>query len=134
MAPEPPHGATIVVYRHVRDAVEFLILHRAHSGREEGHWAWTPPSGARYPDETIVDCAHRELGEETGLELDLIPIDSRESGWRWFAARLEGETEIRLSDEHDRHEWVTYEEAIQACRPRMVSAAIMEAARALDPV
>ncbi len=62
ISPEPPFGASVVVYRRGAAGVEFLILHRAHSGPEfDGDWAWTPPSGARLPHEPILACAEREL-------------------------------------------------------------------------
>jgi hypothetical protein len=45
IAPHPPFGATIVVWRELSDTREFLLLHRAHIGPDyEGEWAWTPPS------------------------------------------------------------------------------------------
>ena len=72
VASEAPFGAAIVVYRRGPEGLEFLILHRAYDDADfEGDWAWTPPSGARYPAESIKACAARELVEETGLALKL---------------------------------------------------------------
>lgn len=129
---DPPHGATIVIYRLAGESAEYLILHRSHTGQDDtGAWVWTPPSGARYPGEQIEDCARRELKEETGLVLDLICIDRNNEDWLVFAARLETDVQIRLSNEHDRYRWVLYEEALEACRPDQVAEAFVRTAQAL---
>lgn len=128
IAASPPFGATVVVYRTAQQAPEVLLLHRAHEGPDfEGDWAWTPPSGARYPGEGILDCAERELREETGLELHLIPIKGDQQEWLVFAAEMSGNTSITLSEEHDRYEWVTADKAVEMCKPDMVSRAIRAA-------
>lgn len=129
---EPPFGATIVVYRPRGEAHEFLLLHRAHSDHEEeGDWAWTPPSGARYPGEDIIECAVRELKEETGLELELIAIEQGATDWHIYAASLLGDLSIQLSAEHDKYRWVQFEEALRMCRPEQVSSNIRVVADAL---
>lgn len=72
VAAEPPFGASIIVCRKAGEGHEFLVLHRGQQGPDfSGDWAWTPPSGARYPGESIYDCARRELREETGLSLPM---------------------------------------------------------------
>lgn len=64
VAPEPPHGACVVVRR---AAGEYLVLHRAHLGRDfAGDWAWTPPAGSRQPGEPVLAAALR--GGERGGE------------------------------------------------------------------
>lgn len=76
IAPDPPFGASIIVYRRTADQVEFLILHRAHHGiAYEGDWAWPPPAGARWPGEPPNEAAQRELKEETGLETPIQPTN-----------------------------------------------------------
>ena len=76
ITPDPPFGASIIVYRRTGDQVEFLILHRAHHGiAYEGDWAWTPPAGARWPGEPPDEGAQRELKEETGLETPIQPTN-----------------------------------------------------------
>ena len=65
---EPPHGATVLVLSRGPTEWRYLVLHRAHRGLDlDGDWAWTPPAGARFPNENIAVCAARELREESGV-------------------------------------------------------------------
>ncbi|HEY76962.1 MAG TPA: NUDIX domain-containing protein [Thermoflexia bacterium] len=133
VSPEPPYGATVVVYRRGVGGVEFLVLHRAHEGvGYEGEWAWTPPSGARYPGEPIEECAARELREETGLTLPLERTGYGDERWYVYMAEAEPGDEVRLGEEHDRCEWVGAEEAIRRCLPEQVSAPLRSVARDLE--
>jgi hypothetical protein len=70
IAPDPPFGAAIVVFRENDAAgglLQFLLLHRVPRGTDDdGAWAWGPPAGARHPGEPLLACATRELREETG--------------------------------------------------------------------
>src|SRR5687767_10650184 len=108
-ATEPPFGAVIVVYRRIEapeaPRFEYLVLHRAGEDPTfEGEWAWTPPSGCRFPDERVKDCARRELEEETGLPLPTIPTAFGNDGWEVFLAQAPPTWQVRLSEEHDRFE------------------------------
>ena len=115
---DPPSGASVVVYRRAGQSVEYLLLHRAHSGPEfEGDWAWTPPSGARQPGEDIVECARRELSEETGLCLDIWRTNAGDRDWVVFAAAAPAEAKVTLDEEHDRYAWLTLEEALSRTAP-----------------
>ena len=119
---EPPHGATVVVYRRSGTDCEYLILHRAHRGIDyEGDWAWTPPSGARLPREAIDNCAKRELKEETGLDLIPQQIDFGDNNWTIYVAEADSDCEIILDAEHDRYEWLSLHEATARCQPEIVS-------------
>ena len=64
----PPHhvriAADICVYRQAGDEIQFLLIRRA-KPPFEGCWAL--PGGRLEADETIDQCASRELLEETGL-------------------------------------------------------------------
>lgn len=119
-----PHGASIIVYRQNGGAVELLILHRAHAAERNGDWAWTPPSGARYPEENPADCAARELWEETGLRLALRHIPRNVESWYLYAAEAAAQAEIVLDAEHDQYAWVSVAEAVQRCQPAQVSEGI----------
>ena len=124
VAREKPYGATVVVCR--GDAV--LLLHRAHEGPGyEGDWAWTPPSGARLPGESVEECARRELREEAGLDLELRPVASRHDDWTLWIADAPDDAEIRLDDEHDAYRWLAIEEAAALCKPERVAEGLLDA-------
>lgn len=138
IAPEPPYGAMVLVYRMNGKRPEFLILHRAQPGPDfEGDWAWTPPSGARQPGETIEECARRELWEEAGLRADAYPLPAtsargRVEDWAVFHAPVSLDVQVSLHDvEHDRYEWVSPEQVLAKCRPEVVRTGIERALRAL---
>jgi 8-oxo-dGTP pyrophosphatase MutT (NUDIX family) len=134
-ATEPPFGAVVVVYRYGLSSLEFLILHRAHNGEAyEGDWAWTPPSGCRFPGESIEACAQRELLEEAGLSVVARPLPAPGSDWVVFMAEVTPDIEVVLDDpEHDRFEWVDLDEAIRRCMPPTVAAAFRRVAKHLQP-
>jgi 8-oxo-dGTP pyrophosphatase MutT (NUDIX family) len=118
---EPPHGAMIVVYRCRDDQAEFLLLHRQHHGPDyEGNWAWTPPSGARYPGEAIERCARRELAEETQLTCAIQAAGAGALDWPVFVAHVRPDAAITLSAEHDRYLWLALDEAAARLAPAIV--------------
>lgn len=128
---EPPFGAAVVVFRSGASGRELLLLHRAHNGPDyAGDWAWTPPAGARLPDEPIEVCASRELREETGLSLGLMLTECGSAEWPVFLAEAASDARVVLDAEHDRFEWVPLHEAAQRCLPEVVGRSI-EAAVAL---
>ena len=57
-------GGGVVVRTARRARTEVLLIHRPH--RDD----WTLPKGKRQPGETVVECALREVREETGLWCD----------------------------------------------------------------
>jgi 8-oxo-dGTP pyrophosphatase MutT (NUDIX family) len=135
ISPEPPFGASIVVYRHQQGQIEFLILHRAHDDPEyDGEWAWTPPSGARLPNEAIDDCARRELRDETGLALPVQPAEGSAESWAIYFAEATPDDRVVLDAEHDRFAWVTLEAALAHCLPEMVGSSVEYVARLLHLV
>ena len=128
-AREAPFGATVAVRR----GEEWLVLHRAHEGPDyEGDWAWTPPSGARLPGETVEECAARELREEAGLELPLVRVDSPNTDWGLFVAEAPLGADVVLDDEHDAYRWLPLSEAAALCRPGPVATGLLAAAKASD--
>jgi 8-oxo-dGTP pyrophosphatase MutT (NUDIX family) len=99
------------------------MLHRAQHGPDyAGDWAWTVPSGCRFPGEDIIKAAHRELYEEAGLmnqEIHLTDCGTEE--WIVFISKHDGLSEINLVDpEHDRFEWLLGKEAIARVSPERV--------------
>jgi 8-oxo-dGTP pyrophosphatase MutT (NUDIX family) len=125
-------GATVVAWRRSRRGPEVLVLHRAGAGPgDDVDWAWTPPGGALAPGEMFKECAQRELLEETGLDLVLTRV-SQPGGFAVFVAEASPEHEVVLSDEHDRSEWVSIDEACARCRPATVPESIRAAARFME--
>ena len=102
------------------ERLEVLALRRGTSGRCPG--SWETVHGTIESGETPVQASLRELHEETGLapqklynlsrteafyqhrtdELALIPV---------FVAFVAPDAPVRLSDEHDRSEWLRVPEA-----------------------
>lgn len=138
VAPEPPFGATILVYR--RSPSRLLMLHRAHHGPDfDGDWAWTPPAGSRLPGEDIAACAARELHEEAGISavgmvpVDLVPIDLGADRWKHYGVELPATVEVRLVDpEHDRFEWLPVGVALARVTPDWVRADLAALCQRLD--
>jgi predicted metal-dependent hydrolase/ADP-ribose pyrophosphatase YjhB (NUDIX family) len=126
IATEKPYGASVVVWRHRGDTREYLVLHRAAAGPPgyEGDWAWTPPSGARQPDEPIRETALRELTEEVGLRLPLVETPCGSEEWRVYAAEAPADAAVVLDAEHDRFRWVAAEEAAGICLPPLVGRSV----------
>ena len=122
---EAPFGAAVHVWRRSVDGVEWLLLHRAHHGRDyEGDWAWTPPTGARLPGETVEACARRELLEEAGLALEPVPTPCGSPDWAVFVAELADDVPIELSAEHDAFAWFPADGAAPRCLPALVGRAV----------
>lgn len=133
ISPDPPYGASIIVYRLQEEVAEFLILHRAwHEPNDQGDWAWTPPSGARHPNEAIEGCAKRELAEETGLSLTLQRANTDDETWAVFFAEAEADAQIKLDAEHDQYAWVSLTEAIHRCKPAQVGNTVAKIGKLLD--
>src|SRR5262249_30390954 len=128
VSPEPPYGASVVVWREGPAGRELLLLHRVHRGPSyDGDWAWTPPSGSHLPGEEPAACAARELFEGTRLRLPLERSDAGTEHWLTFTARAPDGAEVRLDAEHDAFVWVPAEEAAERCRPEQVTAAVARA-------
>lgn len=133
IAREAPFGVTVIVYRHVNEDAEFLVLHRAHNGPEyDGDWAWTPPAGARWPGESPDDCAQRELFEETGLSLVVRRLNSGDSDWSLYCAEASSDASVSLDEEHDRYDWVSLDAACSRCAPERVAAQLRFAMASLQ--
>ena len=133
ISPDPPFGVSIIVYRQNDNDYEFLILHRAHNGPEyEGDWAWTPPSGSRYPGEAVTDCARRELLEETGLSLTITPTEYGSEQWHVYVAEARMHDIVRLDEEHDRYEWTPMAIAVHRCLPDVVGRSLAAVGREMD--
>ena len=122
VAQDQPRGVGVVVFRNSVVGREYLILHRAHlSDGYEGEWAWGGPGGARLPGEAVDRCAKRELVEETGLDLEVHRTDFGNEACVIYVAVAPPDASVRLSEEHDRFEWVPLAEAVSRCSPPEVA-------------
>jgi 8-oxo-dGTP pyrophosphatase MutT (NUDIX family) len=131
---EPPFGAAVVVWRRtVSGDLETLMLHRAHHGPDfAGDWAWTPPTGCRFPGEPIRECAERELYEEAGLRLPIDFINYGNENWHMYTAEATLTDTVTLIDkEHDRYEWLPVAMALKRCAPADVGDPLRRALHAL---
>lgn len=128
---ERPHGAMVVVFRNTDSKTEVLLLHRA-GMPDSGDWAWTPPSGARFPGEELTACSERELREETGIVANIIPVLVNDVDWALYAARVEPGQTVFLNDEHDGFDWVSADDAIKRCLPEVVLTGISTVLAAIE--
>lgn len=102
--------------------VKFLILKRT----PERSGYWQPVCGGVEQGEKLEDTVKREVFEETGIRniksiIDLNytfkycePKNGKQMMMQdyCFAVEIEEVVDIRISDEHERYVWCTYEEAM----------------------
>ena len=111
-------GAAVVVWRRGEDGPELLLLHQGVRGPDyDGDWACSSPGGSLEPGETLEECAARELLEEAGLDLPLSRVVAPGLPIALFTCEARPDHDVVLSEEHDRFEWVSFDEACARCRP-----------------
>jgi lipoyl(octanoyl) transferase len=128
---EPAEHAVRLVKVVPHDGERVLLLHRTAARGE----FWQPVTGRAEPGETLVQAAKRELLEETGLDLEIHPLELRQSflidpsfmpeaGQQLlfvdetaFEARAQAGTAVCLSpEEHSECNWFTFERAYETIR------------------
>jgi 8-oxo-dGTP pyrophosphatase MutT (NUDIX family) len=110
-------GFVVAVCAVIRDGARVLAMQRAAS-KDAGAGLWETVSGRVRHDEPLLDAMRREILEETGLEvaLDPRPIDAYVARRArapmcvvvFRGTRVAGQ--VRRSEEHDAHAWLTPEE------------------------
>lgn len=114
----------LLVLRGAAEQLEVLCLRRGPKGRSPG--SWEAVHGHIDPGETPVAAVLREIQEETGLKPEsLYSLSRAEAFYRHtenelvlipvFAAFVGRDAKVKLSKEHDEHEWLR----AQAARVRM---------------
>lgn len=97
----------------VRDGRMLFMRRGPH--RESAPGEWEAVGGRLEQDEHPLDALHREVAEETGLDIEVICIadvftlrrlGEHVVGISWLCARKGGE--VQRSDEHDAHEWIPF--------------------------
>jgi 8-oxo-dGTP pyrophosphatase MutT (NUDIX family) len=134
MKPKQPRAAGAVVFRRTERGIRLLLL-RAYNN-------WDFPKGLVDPGEDQLDCAKREVREETGLtKLDFpfgdefketLPYSGNKVARYYLAETGEHQIELPVSPElgrpeHHEFRWVTFDEAEELLPPRL--AIVLEWAR-----
>ena len=128
-----PISVLVVIYKSNRDV---LLIERADRA---GFWQSVTGS-LDAADEDLALAAAREVFEETGISIDLLPKDALQNmhhqieyeiypEWRfryapgvirntehWFSLEVPDGTPIKLAPrEHVAYEWLPYQEAVKKC-------------------
>ncbi len=72
-------GVGVIVLREHNNTPQVLIIKR---GKPPEYGSWTVPGGTLQLGETIVECARREVLEETGLTISMAPLPTPQSPLR----------------------------------------------------
>lgn len=113
-------SAGAVVYTMVAGDILYLLLH--------GKFGWDFPHGLIQPRESEESAALREIFEETGLEVEIIPNFREEVRYKYskrgktyykeiiyFLARSR-EDRVSLSGEHNAYLWAKRDKALELIR------------------
>lgn len=107
-----------VVYRALDDTYEYLLL-----VRNDATVSYHLPKGTLRIDETLEDCARREILEETGMQTKLtayLGATTKQFNYNgiyfdktshYYAAKY-STTTTTMDDEHDAVLWCSYDEAL----------------------
>jgi 8-oxo-dGTP diphosphatase len=104
-----------LIWRQVTGGRELIVIHRRR------HADWTLPKGKVQPGESWLQCAIREVREETGFNVE---VESH-AGWvcydtdeitkvvRFWNMRPIGESQFQSSEEVMSVHWMTPQEAVE---------------------
>lgn len=116
-----PLEVHVVIFRRVKNELEFLILHR----KPEKGGFWQNLTGGVEKGESLLDTLKREIKEETGIsenQIKRVIKDIHYFEWfhhklkqkirEWvFAVEVDPKVEVKLSEEHDEYKWCDSKEA-----------------------
>jgi 8-oxo-dGTP diphosphatase len=130
----------IVAIAYVIEKDGSILMLRRSPLKDHAPGEWETGSGRVEQGETPKDAVRREVREETGLEVEIVaPVDTfhfyrgaaREEaiGITFWCRHVAGE--LVMSDEHDRAEWVGFDEAIPLLRDNGAAAAVATIARSV---
>ncbi len=89
------------------DGQKLLLLRRAGKCSHTGKWCM--PGGKAKEDETPLETAERECKEEIGSVKGSKFAKSDEDDFTAFLYKIDKPFGIKLSSEHDKHQWVSLE-------------------------
>jgi 8-oxo-dGTP diphosphatase len=104
-----------LVWRQASDRRELIVIHRRR------HQDWTLPKGKVHPGESWLQCAIREVREETGFDVEV----ESPAGWvcydvgeitkvvRFWNMRPIGESQFQSSEEVMSVQWLPPQEALK---------------------
>lgn len=115
-------AAGFVIYRkNYNEIIEYLLMQASYANHH-----WTPPKGHLEENESNMDAAIRETGEEAGIKVEDLSIDhnfekvlkydpkdkpfSKQVTY-WLARLINPDTPIMLSNEHQDYKWLPLIEA-----------------------
>lgn len=117
-------SAGAFIYRKESGKILFLVLQKSKTGE------YDLPKGHIEKGETSKQAAIREIKEETGLDVDLIPFFHKDTKYffyngktrilksvRFFLAETSSK-KVEISPEHKGYEWVDYDQAIEKLKYR----------------
>ncbi len=133
----PPSAMKTIINPEYRQAAGCILLHidgqkptrilllRRSENETSMHGLWEFPGGKMEGKETPEETALQELLEETGIEPDCVIRkmpphidDDMEKAYHGIMARIRGkEPTVVLSDEHDKYQWLTPEDALAMSDP-----------------
>jgi len=103
------------------DAGKFLLLERAGVMPSDGQHYWDIPGGRINENEPLLGALHREVAEETGLQLRGDPklkfaqdifVDKADLHVVRLTYIGNADGDVVISDEHGDHKWVDKEELV----------------------
>lgn len=118
MKKQLPVKVEVILYKYENRSLMFLLIKRSLDDSE----FWQPITGTVETNEGVLDCASRELAEETGI---INPFLTFKPVYR-FTWDKQGQTieefvyaaetnncDVILSSEHTDYRWCTYKEAVK---------------------